>query len=150
MLGDKESYAGRQEEARTVRLLGHASLMAPSAALKPGEAAGWSVEHGESRRAGRDGSVLVVFGAPSPAIEGWQAATDARPPIRVLMSVPISETESGKGSFSRAINRLPRFPDASSPNLQLDGLGRNGPVSGSAPSTPEDLRNDAARVWCLV
>ena len=87
MFGDEASYAACQQEARTVRLLGHTSLVAPSAALKPGEAAGWSVEHGEYRRPERDGTVLVVFGAPSPAIEGWQAAADARPSVRVLMAV---------------------------------------------------------------
>ncbi len=87
LIGDENTYAVCQQEARTIRLLGNNSLLAPSAALKPGQAAGWSVEHGGYRRPPRDGKVLVVDGAPTQAMEGWQAAVDARPTARVLMAV---------------------------------------------------------------
>lgn len=87
LIGDESSYAACQQEARTIRLLGETSLITPSAALKPGAAAGWTVDQGEYRAAPRDGTVLVTFGPPSQAVEGWQASVDARPPVRVLMSV---------------------------------------------------------------
>ena len=87
MIGDEETYSACQQEARKIRLLGHTSLLAPSAALKAGEAAGWSVEHGEYRRQARDGTVLVAYGPPTRNLEGWQAAVDSRPPVRVLMAV---------------------------------------------------------------
>lgn len=87
VIGDERTYPACQQEARTIRLLGHHYLLAPSAALKPGEAAGWSVEHGEYRHPPRDGKVLVVYGPPTEAMEGWQAAVDTRPPVRVLMAV---------------------------------------------------------------
>lgn len=88
LFGDQASYQACQRESRALRLLGADSLIAPSAALKAGEAAGWRVNDTESRcPPPRDGRVLVVFGPPQDRVEGWMAAADARPPVRLLDSV---------------------------------------------------------------
>lgn len=89
-IGDEDSYVVCQEEARTLRLLGATRLIAPSAALQSGSAAGWGVDEGEFRMPPpRDGHILVIFGGPNGTheIEGWMAAFDARPPVRVILAV---------------------------------------------------------------
>lgn len=86
MLGGQPTYAECQSEARQIRRAGGTALGAPSAALKPGEAASWMTDNGLRRAPARDGAVFVLFGK-RPDLEGWMVATDARPPLRVLDQV---------------------------------------------------------------
>ncbi len=88
LLGDESTYDVCQGEARHIRALGFDSLIAPSAALRSGEAAGWQVTDTETRCVPpRDGNVLVLFGAPAGRVEGWKVSADAKPPVRLLDAV---------------------------------------------------------------
>jgi hypothetical protein len=61
--------------------------VAPSAALRPGEGAGFHVgKAGMSRAPSRDGRVIVHFGV-LPDAEGWCAADAARPDAELLSRV---------------------------------------------------------------
>jgi hypothetical protein len=85
LLGGPESYAACQAEARRIRATGSAGIEAPSAALLPGEAAGWRVEEGLRRASARDGIVWVLFG-PRPDLIGWRASENG-PPVELLPRV---------------------------------------------------------------
>jgi RES domain-containing protein len=80
MRSDAEGYETCRNEARRLRASGAIRLLAPSAALKPGCAAGYQVGPTGLRRAvTRDGQVIVHFG-PLPDAEGWCAAEGGQPP----------------------------------------------------------------------
>ena len=87
MLGDHESYERCQKHAREMRNRGVRRIIAPSAALKPGGAAGSIVANGRERTADpRDGRTIVSFGSPD-GIVGWQVVEQGAPPASVLMHV---------------------------------------------------------------
>ncbi len=83
--GGLDSYPACRAEARRLRAAGATALMAPSAALVPGGAAGWTANG--ARAPARDGQVMVLFGVPAPELVGWVAADRSPPPARVLALV---------------------------------------------------------------
>lgn len=85
--GGPESHRECQEHARRARARGTRRLMAPSAALVSGGAAGHQVEAGrEGPAAPRDGRVIVVFGPPDRLV-GWKVVERGAPPAGVLRRV---------------------------------------------------------------
>jgi hypothetical protein len=77
-------YEVCRAEARRLRAAGAQRLVTISAALKPGEAAGFRVgATGLTRAPARDGKVIVHFGR-LPQAEGWCAADQARPDAGLL------------------------------------------------------------------
>jgi hypothetical protein len=87
MIGGRDSYWACQEHARKLRARGAMRLVAPSAALVPGGAAGRQVVDARERPAGpRDGRVLVIFGDPAGLV-GWKAVEHGAPPEGLLARV---------------------------------------------------------------
>lgn len=82
-----DGYEICRAEARRLRAAGVKRMVAPSAALAPGESAGFHVGVvGLVRAASRDGRVIVHFGV-LPGAQGWCAAHDARPDPELLSQV---------------------------------------------------------------
>lgn len=82
-----DGYAVCRAEARRLRAAGVKRIVAPSAALAPGEGAGFHVSAaGLTRASRRDGKVIVHFGV-LPDAEGWCAADSARPDEELLARV---------------------------------------------------------------
>lgn len=81
--GGPETYWRCQRDARAMRTGGAQRLVAPSAALMPGAAAGVRLDGGTRPGAPRDGKVIVVFGAPGGLV-GWIAAEDGHPAVDLL------------------------------------------------------------------
>jgi len=82
--GGRDSYWACQEHARQLRARGAKRVMAPSAALMPGGAAGREVVDAVERpAASRDGRVIVVFGDPADLV-GWKAVEHGAPPAGLL------------------------------------------------------------------
>jgi RES domain-containing protein len=82
-----DGYEVCRAEARRLRSAGAKRIVAPSAALAPGEGAGFHVgTAGLSRAARRDSKVIVHFGV-LPDAEGWCAADAARPDEDLLGQV---------------------------------------------------------------
>jgi hypothetical protein len=82
-----DGYEICRDEARRLRAAGAVRLVAVSAALKPGQAAGFHVgATGLVRALSRDGKVIVHFG-PLPDAEGWCVADAGRPSSSVLTQV---------------------------------------------------------------
>ena len=80
-------YEACRAEARRLRAAGAKRIVAPSAALTPGEGAGFHVgATGLCRAASRNGKVIVHFGI-LPDAEGWCAAGAARPNAELLEQV---------------------------------------------------------------
>jgi hypothetical protein len=87
VISTPDGYEVCRAEARRLRAAGAVRLVTPSAALKPGEAAGFRVgKAGLVRAPPRDGKVIVHFGAITDA-EGWCAADAARPDADLLSHV---------------------------------------------------------------
>jgi hypothetical protein len=86
LIGGMGTYPACRAEARRLRHGGATAVRAPSAALRPGGAAGWTVEAGLRRAAARDGQVIVLFG-PRPDLVGWPATLAGRPPATLLPQV---------------------------------------------------------------
>lgn len=87
LLGGPETYARCQAEARRLRqTAGTVGLRAPSAALEPGGAAGWTVEGGLKPAEPRDGEVVVLFGRRTD-LEGWPVVRAGHPPTELLERV---------------------------------------------------------------
>ncbi len=85
--GGLDSYDACQAEAMRLRATGLDRFVAPSAALLPGTAGGWRVEHGTWQPGDpRDGVVVVLFGR-RPDLAGWCASSRGRPSRRVLPKV---------------------------------------------------------------
>jgi hypothetical protein len=83
LLGDETSYPACQAAARALRNQGHCWLRAPSAALWPDQARGWTAAPTLAREAAsRPAWVLVHFG-PARFV-GWPVVEAGRPPARVL------------------------------------------------------------------
>ncbi|MGE0866493.1 MAG: RES domain-containing protein [Vicinamibacterales bacterium] len=84
MTGDLDTYWACQAHARRLRARGATRIVAPSAALIPGAAAGREVVEGLERQASpRDGRVVVVFGDPAGLV-GWKAVENGGPPAGLL------------------------------------------------------------------
>lgn len=82
-----DGYEVCRAEARRLRAEGVKRMAAPSAALVPGEGAGFRVgTTGLVRAAARDGRVIVHFGV-LPDAQGWCAADAARPDAALLSQV---------------------------------------------------------------
>ncbi|MBS0421042.1 MAG: RES family NAD+ phosphorylase [Proteobacteria bacterium] len=80
-------YEACRIEARRLRALGATRLLTLSAALKPGDGAGFQVSTSGLKRApSRDAKVVVHFGR-LPDAEGWCAAQGAPPDVEVLKHV---------------------------------------------------------------
>lgn len=87
MTGDRDTYWACQAHARRLRARGATRLVAPSAAIVPGQAAGRQVVDALERQARpRDGRVLVIFGDPAGLI-GWKAVEHGAPPAGLLSRV---------------------------------------------------------------
>jgi len=86
LTGGLDTYPRCQDEARRLRASGVTALRARSAALLPGEAAGFHTNRGLRRAARRDGQVIVLYG-PRPALDGWQVCAEGRPNQRLLGAV---------------------------------------------------------------
>ena len=86
LTGDLDSYSACQAEAARLRERGAQAIVAPSAALREGEARGWRVEDGIRPGPPRDGRVFVLFGA-RPGLVAWRAAAEARPDPALLPKV---------------------------------------------------------------
>lgn len=86
LLGDTRTYASCRDEARRLRDEGVTRLVAPSAALLPGDARGWKVDDGLIPGSPRDGQTIVLFGR-RPEVVGWHAAFEGRPSGDILNKV---------------------------------------------------------------
>jgi RES domain len=89
MCGNRSTFAACQAAARDLRAAGHQRLDVPTAALRPGHAAGHHVTaNTASAPHARDGRTLVVFGEPADLnLVGWPVAVDAAPPRELLSRV---------------------------------------------------------------
>jgi len=83
LLGGVDSYVACQQEAADIRASGADGVDAVSAALQPGAASGWTLDHGMHRTAPQDGRVFVLFGA-QPQIRGWPVVRAGAPSVEVL------------------------------------------------------------------
>jgi hypothetical protein len=84
LTGGPETYTRCQDHARVFRARGARRLVAPSAALLPGAAAGREVVRGHEQPAAvRDGSTIVLFGPPDGLV-GWQAVERGSPPAALV------------------------------------------------------------------
>jgi hypothetical protein len=82
-----EGYEVCRSEARRLRATGAKRVVAPSAALPPGEGAGFHVgPTGLVRAKARDSRMIVHFGI-LPNAQGWCAADAARPDEELLPQV---------------------------------------------------------------
>ncbi|WP_419946118.1 RES domain-containing protein [Candidatus Poriferisodalis sp.] len=61
-------------------------LIAPSAALRPGQANGWRTEEGMRPGPEQDGQVIALFGA-RPDLVGWAATAEGQPDEALLIKV---------------------------------------------------------------
>ena len=86
LLGGPETYAACRREAARKRDCGEIGLLAPSAALMPGQASGWRVNFGLESGPERDGQNYVLFG-PRPDLVGWPVTDGGAPPEEVLRRV---------------------------------------------------------------
>jgi hypothetical protein len=86
MTGGVRSYPACRREASRLRRHGGSGFVAPSAALAAGGAHGWRVAGGLRRGPGRDGRVIVLFGA-RPDLLGWEAVYQGRPSDLLLRRV---------------------------------------------------------------
>ena len=86
MIGGPRSYPACRRESARLRERGDGGLLAPSAALMPGEAHGWRVARGLRHGLRRDGRVIVLFG-PRPELVGWEAVYEGRPSEKLLPRV---------------------------------------------------------------
>jgi hypothetical protein len=83
LYGSENSYPACQTAARAARAAGHDWLRAPSAALWPGGASGWTAAPMLAREAAaRLAWVWVHFG-PCPFV-GWPVVEGGRPPAQVV------------------------------------------------------------------
>lgn len=84
--GDLDSYTACHAEAARLRAAGAQAIVAPSAALRDGDARGWCVEDGIQPGPPRDGRVIILFGARRDLV-AWRAAVGARPDDALLAKV---------------------------------------------------------------
>ncbi len=101
--GDPSTYPACRAIAASARAAGAAALVAPSAALEPGEAAGWRVDQGLVRAPATDGRVLVLYGR-RPDLVAQRAVAAGHPPVDLVSAV--------RPLFSRPPRRRRRRPTA--------------------------------------
>jgi hypothetical protein len=96
LIGDRDTYWACQAHARRLRTRGARRLVAPSAALMAGGAAGRQVANGVERGGpSRDARVIAVFGPPDRLV-GWKAADRGAPPADILPHVRHFKNSPGK------------------------------------------------------
>lgn len=78
LTGGLATYPACQAEASSLRAAARQGLVAPSAALLSGGAAGWRVQAGLHRGPDRAGKVIVLFGE-RPNTVGWRTGVDGKP-----------------------------------------------------------------------
>lgn len=81
--GGPSTYGACREEAARLRDAGEPGLVAPSAALAPGAAHGWTVSVGLRPTPPANGRTIVLFG-PRPDLVGRPVVTDGVPSADVL------------------------------------------------------------------
>lgn len=87
LAGGRDTYWACQAHARRLRARGARRIVAPSAALGPGAAAGREVVDALERSAQpRDARVIVIFGEPTGLV-GWKAVDDGAPPTGLISRV---------------------------------------------------------------
>jgi hypothetical protein len=86
LTGAAETWPACQAHARELRKCGATRLSAPSAALLPGAAHGFTTRRGLEPAPDRDGLVLVDFN-PDPGFVGWRCVARGGPPADVLPRV---------------------------------------------------------------
>jgi len=86
LTGGRDTYPACREEARRIRDRGTAGMIAPTAALLPGEARGWRVDGGLVPGSERDGRTITLFGR-RPDLVGWAATAEGRPRPDLLDAV---------------------------------------------------------------
>lgn len=85
--GDPDTtYPDCQAHAATLRASGATGITASSAAVQPGQAAGYRIEHGYQHAPDRDGIVIALFG-PRPNAIGWEIVDGGHPPAELLGSI---------------------------------------------------------------
>lgn len=92
--GPPRTWPECRKEARRLRSRGAPGFVAPSAALRPGEARGQRVDGGLRAGPARDGKIIVLFGS-RPDLVAWPAAERARPPEHVLDRVRWDRSSDG-------------------------------------------------------
>jgi hypothetical protein len=107
LFGDLASYSACQAEARRLRADGAQAIVAPSAALRPGEAGGQLTDGGLKDAPERDGVVWVLVGA-RPDLRGWAAVDSGSPPLRVLWRVRYMGGSPAPGERRRGERRSDR------------------------------------------
>jgi hypothetical protein len=84
LTGGRDTYWACQQHARQLRAAGAQRLVAPSAALLPGGAAGCEVVDALERPAApRDGRVIIAFG-DAAGLVGWKVVDQGSPPAGLL------------------------------------------------------------------
>ena len=87
LTGGRDTYWACRAHARRLRARGARRLVAPSAALEPGGAAGREIVGALERTARpRDGRVFVIFGEPAGLV-GWKAVEHGAPPAGLISRV---------------------------------------------------------------
>jgi hypothetical protein len=86
LVGGRGTYPRCRAMARRLKGEGHRGLVAPSAALLPGDASGWRVDGGLVTGPPRDGMVLALFGR-RPDLVGWVGTVAGRPSVDLLRKV---------------------------------------------------------------
>ena len=86
LLGGPRTYAACQRLAATARAKGAEAVVAPSAALAAGAAAGWRVDGGLVRADDADGRVVVLYGR-RPGLVGQRAVDAGQPPADLVGDV---------------------------------------------------------------
>jgi hypothetical protein len=86
MTGGPGSYEACRDEARRLRKAGARRIIAPAAALLPGEACGLRVDGRLQAGPARSGVTIVLLG-PQPLAVGWRAAFEGRPSEDLLPRV---------------------------------------------------------------
>lgn len=84
--GGPDSYPECRTEATRLRVRRARGLRAPSAALLPGRASGWTVNGGQKPGPLRDGETYVLFECRSDLL-GWPVTLEGQPPAEVLERV---------------------------------------------------------------
>ena len=86
MLGGPATYAACQRLAAAARADGALAVVAPSATLVAGSAAGWRVDAGLVRADDADGQVVVLYGR-RPSLVGQRAVAAGQPPADLVADV---------------------------------------------------------------
>jgi hypothetical protein len=86
LFGDESSYPACQAAARSARSSGQRWLRAPSAALLPGQARGWTATPALERETTERSAWVRVHYGPCPVV-GWPVVEAGQPPVHVVAMV---------------------------------------------------------------